>query len=415
MPAVLAGGLAAGAVAGLGLTLVASVRRRRRDFALLKTLGFTRRQLAGAVAWQSSAIAVDRPADRGTRGHRVRAIAVAGLRARAVGRPGSGRPGRVDRPGRPGRPRAGQPRRRAARPVGRPHPCSDRAQSGVTMKVMTNAAVDDQAAVMPAERQQPGATAPGRGADTADHRRDRRGRPQRSRARLPAVQAVAFGLVIVGAVSGAILARTAHRVALWQVASGALVASVALTAARLGDQPGRAPGCSRRGHVRRAGRHRRLREHAARPSRRPAGQPGQEDRRRDRLCRSGRLRAGAGGRRAAVPGLGGRGVLAARRGLRPARGAAALPGCFRARPAADAVDGGRSRAGRRFGAGGRGPARARRLAGPGRRRRGGVRVAAGVRHDGRGAAVARVLRRPGRWSRCCRSPGSPPWSPPSTW
>jgi putative ABC transport system permease protein len=58
MPAVLAGGLAAGALAGLGLTLLASVRRRRRDFALLKTLGFTRRQLAGAVAWQSSVIAL---------------------------------------------------------------------------------------------------------------------------------------------------------------------------------------------------------------------------------------------------------------------------------------------------------------------------------------------------------------------
>jgi FtsX-like permease family len=58
MPAVLAGGLAAGAVAAVGLTLTASVRRRRRDFALLKTLGFTRRQLGGAVAWQSSVIAV---------------------------------------------------------------------------------------------------------------------------------------------------------------------------------------------------------------------------------------------------------------------------------------------------------------------------------------------------------------------
>jgi FtsX-like permease family/MacB-like periplasmic core domain len=56
LPAILAGGLAAGAVAALGLTLVASVRRRRRDFALLKTLGFTRRQLAAAIAWQSTVI-----------------------------------------------------------------------------------------------------------------------------------------------------------------------------------------------------------------------------------------------------------------------------------------------------------------------------------------------------------------------
>jgi FtsX-like permease family len=53
-PAFLGVTLAAGAVIALGLTLVASVRRRRHDLALLKTLGFTRRQLAAVVAWQSS-------------------------------------------------------------------------------------------------------------------------------------------------------------------------------------------------------------------------------------------------------------------------------------------------------------------------------------------------------------------------
>lgn len=41
----------------LGLTLVASVRRRH-DLALLKTLGFTQRQLAAAVAWQATVAAV---------------------------------------------------------------------------------------------------------------------------------------------------------------------------------------------------------------------------------------------------------------------------------------------------------------------------------------------------------------------
>ena len=53
-PAVLGGALAAGAVVALGLTLIASVRRRRRDLALLKILGFTHGQLAAAIAWQSS-------------------------------------------------------------------------------------------------------------------------------------------------------------------------------------------------------------------------------------------------------------------------------------------------------------------------------------------------------------------------
>ena len=54
IPTVLAGALAAGALGALGLALVASVRRRRREFALLKALGFSQRQLAASVAWQAS-------------------------------------------------------------------------------------------------------------------------------------------------------------------------------------------------------------------------------------------------------------------------------------------------------------------------------------------------------------------------
>jgi hypothetical protein len=53
-PLILAAALAAGAVASLWLTLAASVRRRRGELALLKALGFTRRQLAATVAWQST-------------------------------------------------------------------------------------------------------------------------------------------------------------------------------------------------------------------------------------------------------------------------------------------------------------------------------------------------------------------------
>ena len=56
-PVILAAGLAAGAIVALGLTLAVSVRRRRRDLALLKTLGFTHRQLAAAVACQATVVA----------------------------------------------------------------------------------------------------------------------------------------------------------------------------------------------------------------------------------------------------------------------------------------------------------------------------------------------------------------------
>ena len=51
-------GLAVGAVVAGGLTLGASVHRLRRDIALLKTLGFTRRQLAVTVSWQASVAAI---------------------------------------------------------------------------------------------------------------------------------------------------------------------------------------------------------------------------------------------------------------------------------------------------------------------------------------------------------------------
>jgi putative ABC transport system permease protein len=57
-PALLVSGVALGAVVALALTLFSSVRQRRRDLALLKTIGFVRRQLATSVAWQASVVAV---------------------------------------------------------------------------------------------------------------------------------------------------------------------------------------------------------------------------------------------------------------------------------------------------------------------------------------------------------------------
>jgi len=58
VPWLLAALLAALAAATLGHGLLATVRRRRRDLAILKTLGFVRRQISSAVAWQSTTLAV---------------------------------------------------------------------------------------------------------------------------------------------------------------------------------------------------------------------------------------------------------------------------------------------------------------------------------------------------------------------
>ena len=53
-PLALAVGLAAAAVLSLALTVLSLVRRRRRELALLKTLGMTRGQVRGVIAWQTT-------------------------------------------------------------------------------------------------------------------------------------------------------------------------------------------------------------------------------------------------------------------------------------------------------------------------------------------------------------------------
>jgi hypothetical protein len=55
-PLVLAGLLAALAVATIAHLLVTSIRRRRRDLAVLKTMGFVRGQVSAAVAWQATTL-----------------------------------------------------------------------------------------------------------------------------------------------------------------------------------------------------------------------------------------------------------------------------------------------------------------------------------------------------------------------
>ena len=58
LPFLLAGLLAALAAATLAHTLLTAVRRRRRDLAVLKSLGFTAAQLRRVVAWQASTLTV---------------------------------------------------------------------------------------------------------------------------------------------------------------------------------------------------------------------------------------------------------------------------------------------------------------------------------------------------------------------
>src|SRR4029078_5366292 len=58
LPLLLAGVLALLTTATVAHALVTTVRRRRRDLALLKALGFLRRQTSGTVAWQATTVGV---------------------------------------------------------------------------------------------------------------------------------------------------------------------------------------------------------------------------------------------------------------------------------------------------------------------------------------------------------------------
>jgi ABC-type antimicrobial peptide transport system permease subunit len=48
--------LAAAALISLALTVLAAVRRRRRELGLLKTLGMTKRQVRAVIGWQTTVI-----------------------------------------------------------------------------------------------------------------------------------------------------------------------------------------------------------------------------------------------------------------------------------------------------------------------------------------------------------------------
>jgi ABC-type lipoprotein release transport system permease subunit len=58
LPLVLAGLVALLGIATLANTLVSSVRRRRRDLATLKTIGFVRRQISALIAWQATTFCI---------------------------------------------------------------------------------------------------------------------------------------------------------------------------------------------------------------------------------------------------------------------------------------------------------------------------------------------------------------------
>jgi hypothetical protein len=58
LPIALAAFVAVVALVAVGFALITAVRRRRRDLAVLKTLGFDRRQVRATIAWHATTVAV---------------------------------------------------------------------------------------------------------------------------------------------------------------------------------------------------------------------------------------------------------------------------------------------------------------------------------------------------------------------
>ena len=120
-PTLLAAGLSLAVLVSLGLALAAGVRRRR-DLAVLKTLGFTRRQLSGDGELAGDHHCAYRLGRRGAPGCRGGPPALVGLRRPTVRRGPSHHSGGPDRcPGRGPRPPRQRRRRRTRSPC-RPHP-----------------------------------------------------------------------------------------------------------------------------------------------------------------------------------------------------------------------------------------------------------------------------------------------------
>ena len=136
-PLVLAAVLIVFAVGTLAHVLLTGVRRRRRDLALLKTLGFARSQVLGVVAWEASAFAVVALLIGLPLGDPRRPLGLGLLRQR--GR----RPRRRERPAHrgaarhPRHHRAREPHRRLARLDRRQAPPRARPADGVTRPMAT--------------------------------------------------------------------------------------------------------------------------------------------------------------------------------------------------------------------------------------------------------------------------------------